>query len=158
MARRVRGRWITGHFVLRHSAATRRGLKPDASPAANYRGPDDPSLTTAALKPNSAAEPRNKTEPASPVGVAQSGASQAVWGAESLASDERVLKLQKALHIHARNLATSTEPASGGLSSPRSVPASAEPKAVSFDFQSGVKTTVFADGTIGAVACCVGIG
>jgi len=28
------------------------------------------------------------------------------------------------------------------------VPASAEPKAVSFDFQSGVKTTVFADGIV----------
>jgi len=33
------------------------------------------------------------------------------------------------------------------LRSPQSVPASPEPKAVSFDFQSGLKTTVFTDGT-----------
>jgi len=73
---------------------------------------------------------------------------------DALARDERLARLEEALHAHARTLASNTEPLSGalpaprGLSSLRPVPASPEPKAVSFDFQSAVKTTVFTDGTM----------
>ena len=62
-----------------------------------------------------------------------------------------LLELEDALHAHARNLASNSEPASGapssaaGLSSTRPGPAEPEPQAVLFDFQSGVKTTVFTD-------------
>ena len=65
---------------------------------------------------------------------------------------DELLKLQEALYAHARTLASDAERASGappapsGPSSPWPARSPPEPKAVSFDFQSGVKTTVFRDG------------
>jgi hypothetical protein len=150
----VRGRWITGHFTRRHRAALRRSADPDARSTRGDTLPDDPDPTPVAPKANAAAEPQSQPEPVFPVRMAQPGTPAARSGAAApLARDERLQKLQEALHAHARTLASNTEPPSDvlpaprGLSSLRPVPASPEPKAVSFDFQSGVKTTVFTDGT-----------
>jgi hypothetical protein len=152
--KRVRGRWITGHFTRRHSAARRNNAEAGAPPIAGRRLQGDPVPTTPAPKPKSAPEQSNKPEPILSARAAQVGERAVVSGAVvPLSTDERLLKLQEALHAHARNLAVSTEPASGvppapgGISSPRPASASPEPKAVSFDFQSGVKTTVFTDGS-----------
>ena len=151
--KRIRGRWITGHFTRRHRAAM-RSAEPDAGTARGDPSPDDPDPTPVAPKANAAAEPRTKTEPVVPGRMAQPGMPPARSGAAvSPARDERLARLEEALHAHARTLASNTEPPSDvlpaprGLSSLRPVPASPEPKAVSFDFQSGVKTTVFTDGT-----------
>jgi hypothetical protein len=151
--KRVRGRWITGRFTRRHSAIAPRDVGSDTRSPAHRSVQDDPVPTTPAPKPNAAAEQRTKTEAAVPVGTAQPGTPAALSEAAPVARDERLLNLQAALHAHARNLATSTEPSSsalpapGGLNLPRPVRSAPEPKAVSFDFHSGVKTTVFTDGT-----------
>jgi hypothetical protein len=154
--KRIRGRWITGHFTRRHRAAMRRSADPDARSTRGDPSPDDPDPPPVAPKANAAAEPRTKTEPVFPGRMTQPDTPPARSGAAvSLARDERLARLEEALHAHARTLASNTEPPSpssalpdpGGLSSVRPVPAAPEPKAVSFDFQSGVKTTVFTDGT-----------
>jgi hypothetical protein len=151
--KRVRGRWVTGHFTRRHSVATRRDMGLEARPTADRSLQDDPAPTTPAPKPDSVAEQSNKTEPVLPVGTAQPGTSAALSEAAPGARDERLLKLQAALHAHARKLASDTQRASNvplapeRLTSPRLLSGPPEPKAVSFDFQSGVKTTVFTDGT-----------
>jgi hypothetical protein len=151
--KRVRGRWVTGHFGRWHSAAPRRSGKRDDRLAASDSLQDDLVPATPTLNPNSAAEQRTKVEPILPAGAGQEGTSAALSAAAPLASDKRLARLQEALHAHARTLASTTEPASGalpapgGLNGPQPAPASKEPKAVSFDFQSGVKTTVFVDDT-----------
>ena len=115
------------------------------------RSDDDPAPRTPSPKPTSAAEQQAKTEPALPVGVSRPGTPAALSEAASPARDE-LLKLQEALYAHARTLASDAERASGappapsGPSSPWPARSPPEPKAVSFDFQSGVKTTVFRDG------------
>jgi len=151
--KRVRGRWITGRFTRRHSAIAPRDVGSDTRSPAHRSVQDDPVPTTPAPKPNAAAEQRTKTEAAVPVGTAQPGTPAAQSEAAPLARDERLVKLQAALHAHARTLASDTERASNvplapeRLTSPRLLSGPPEPKAVSFDFQSGVKTTVFTDGT-----------
>ena len=147
--KRVRGRWVTGHFTRRHSGTRRRNVEPEAAD----RGlQDDPVPTTLAPKTNLTSKQAIKPEPAPPARAAQVSDPRAASGvAAPLTRDERLLKLQDALHAHARNLASNSEPASGapssaaGLSSTRPGPAEPEPRAVLFDFQSGVKTTVFTD-------------
>jgi len=125
----------------------------EARPTADRTVQDDPVPTTPARKPSSVAEQSNKPEAAVPVGVAQPGTSTTLSEAAPIARDERLLKLQAALHAHARTLASDTQRASNvplapeRLTSPRLLSGPPEPKAVSFDFQSGVKTTVFTDGT-----------
>ena len=144
--KRVRGRWVTGHFTRRHSATTRHSAKLDARLMADDNAQDDPGPSTSALKQ------RTRREPAVPVGAAQPDTPVALSEAAPLARDERLLELQAALHAHARTLASDNEPGLSvrptpeGLRRPQSAPASPEPKAVSFDFQSGLKTTVFTDG------------
>jgi|tagenome__1003787_1003787.scaffolds.fasta_scaffold20864074_3 hypothetical protein len=150
--KRVRGRWVTGHFTRRHSGTRRRNVEPEARPTADRGLQDDPVPTTLAPKTNLTSKQAIKPEPAPPARAAQVSDPRAASGvAAPLTRDERLLKLQDALHAHARNLASNSEPASGapssaaGLSSTRPGPAEPEPQAVLFDFQSGVKTTVFTD-------------
>ena len=151
--KRVRGRWITGRFTRRHSAIAPRDVGSDTRSPAHRSVQDDPVPTTPAPKPNAAAEQRTKTEAAVPVGTAQPGTPAAQSEAAPLARDERLVKLQAALHAHARTLASDTERASNvplapeRLTRPRRLSGPPEPKSVLFDFQSGVKTTVFTDGT-----------
>lgn len=144
--KRVRGRWVTGHFVRRHGRTPRHNVKWEDRLTPSDLDPDSSALTP---NPNSGAEQGTNVEPTLPAGAA----SAALSAAAPLARDERLAKLQEALHAHARTLASNAEPASGalpapgGLKYPRSAPASKEPRAVSFDFRSGVKTTVFVDDT-----------
>jgi hypothetical protein len=152
--KRVRGRWVTGHFTRRHRAATRHGVESEARPTADRRLQDDPVPTTLATKTDDLTSKQAiKPEPVPSARAAHVSDPIAASGAGApLTRDERLLKLQNALHAHAQNLASNSEPASGapssiaGLSSPGPGPAASEPQSVLFDFQSGVKTTVFTDG------------
>jgi hypothetical protein len=121
---------ITGHFTRRHRAATRHGVEADARPTADRELQDDPVPTTLAPKTDLTSKHAIKPEPAPPARAAQVSDPIAASGAGApLTRDERLLKLQDALHAHARSLASNSEPASGapssaaGLSSPRPGPA-----------------------------------
>jgi hypothetical protein len=61
----------------------------------------------------------------------------------SPSDEQRLSKLREALQARANSLATGSNTAA--LPTMRPTP---EPRSVTFDFKSGVKTTVFADGTI----------
>ena len=152
--KRVRGRWITGHFTRKHSAQHRRGIEAEARSGADRRIEAEPVPVPAAPKPHPAPEQAMKPEPVRPVGVAPVDRAAAPSGAAApLTSDERLLRLQEALHARARSLATKGQSVSAApsvqpsLSQPQLSPASPEPKSVFFDFQSGVKTTVLMDET-----------
>jgi hypothetical protein len=152
--KRVRGRWITGHFTRRHIAKSRRGVEPEARPVADRRFETEPVPTTPASKAEPATERAIKPEPVFPAATAQVGRPAAsAEPAAPLTKDERLRELQEALHAHARSLVANAESASaapsvnGSLSRHQLSAASSEPKSVSFEFESGVKTTVFTDGT-----------
>jgi hypothetical protein len=151
--KRVRGRWITGHFTRKHSAQHRRGAEAEARSGADRRIEAEPVPAPPAPKPHPAPEQAMKPETVLPVGMAQVDRAAAPSGAAALTSDERLLRLQEALHARARSLAAkgqsvSTAPSvQASLSKPQLSPPSPEPKSVFFDFQSGVKTTVLMDET-----------
>ena len=95
-----------------------------------------------------------KPEPVRPVGMAPVDRAAAPSAAAApLTSDERLLRLQEALHARARSLAANGQSVSAApsvqasLSKPQLSPPSPEPKSVFFDFRSGVKTTVLMDET-----------
>jgi hypothetical protein len=170
--KRVNGRWITGRFPRQSSAPnpSQAGLEqPPTRPQASGHVSAAPIMRTS----TSSSATRSLSLPLEPEGELRSRPVLAAATApeDSLAGlfeaspsgstplaaapqDARLLNLQAALYVRARTLTSEPEHALGSLPSPRSlgsprpVPASPEPKAVSLDFQSGIKTTVFTDGTL----------
>jgi hypothetical protein len=155
--KRVNGRWITGHFPRQPSASGRSKAGLEPRPTSPQLSDDLPTpWPSLALQPAQRVKPNLVLATATaPEGGLPSLFEELPSRALALAAtqDERLLKLREALHAHARTLASDAERASGALSgpgdssSPRLVSAPPEPKSVLFDFQLGVKTTVFADGT-----------
>jgi len=152
--KRVRGRWITGHFTRKHSTQHRRGIEADARSGADPRIEAEPVPAPAAPKAHPAPEQAMKPETVLPVGLAPVDRTAAPLEAVApLTSDERLLRLQEALHARARSLAANGQSVSAApsvqasLSKPQLSPPSPEPKSVFFDFRSGVKTTVLMDET-----------
>lgn len=124
--KRVHGRWITGRFTEKvgaHStrlAAGTRSTKPTATSHGGQAAPRPPERFAAL-----------ETDPAAvaPGAPASAGSSQAD-------PTSRRGMLQKALETRAQELAH--------VSKPTEAP-TAQPRSVSFDFESGLKTTVFPD-------------
>ncbi len=158
--KRVNGRWITGRFPRQSSAPnpSQAGLEqPLTRPQASGQVSAAPSLS---LPPEP--EGASRSRPVLAAATAAQGSLAGLFeaspsGSTPLAAapqDTRLLNLQAALYVRARTLTSESEhalrslPSPGSLGSPRPVPASPEPKAVSLDFQSGIKTTVFTDGTL----------
>src|SRR3954464_28336 len=145
--KRVNGRWITGHFGRRHSAAQRK-TEANARPGVDRKLLAAPRPDGSSSRSARTTEPVIKPEPMTSVGAAPVGSPTTETGVVGpLTTDERLLKLQAALQAHARSLAAKFESASASQSINGA--ASQEPRSVSFDFQSGVKTTVFSDGARG---------
>ena len=155
--KRVNGRWITGHFPRQPSASGQSKVGLEPRPTSPQQSDDFPTpWPSLALQPEQRVKPNLVLATATaPEGGLTSLFEALPSRALALAAtqDERLLKLREALHAHARTLASDAERAWGALSGPgdskssRLVSAPPEPKSMSFDFQSGVKTTVFTDGT-----------
>jgi hypothetical protein len=161
--KRVKGRWVTGHFARKGGAKRvaaaeplRKGRKaarsaymdesddvaeiePKADAARSARAQtlvaQATSFETAPTQaaPNQAASAQ-RAAPVPQVAFAPSAS------APALGEEERLRNLRDALQARANALTTTSSPPQPPRSSP-------EPQTVSLDFQSGVKTTVFSDGT-----------
>jgi hypothetical protein len=130
--KRIRGRWVSGRFSKRY-AAHRSGRRHETETEA-------PPQRLAALPPRPQVGRETWTEPRPEAKSAEAAAPQ----------EDRLAKLQRALEARARTIATAS--AAEVTSSVRSfeVPGwtRPEPRSVSFDFESGLKTTTFAGGLV----------
>jgi hypothetical protein len=143
--KRVNGRWITGHFV------SNRGSKAKTRSARTSRSKKYARLSEEREVTPPAPEPRPRSaKNAEPVLAVAVPAAAAI-----VTTDDRMQKLQEALQEKARVIAravTGDSPVLDSNLSPQATgsvrPAAPEPRSVSFDFQSGVKTTVFSNGAL----------
>jgi hypothetical protein len=144
--KRVNGRWITGRFAKKGTAATRIAYgsrsaerSPDASTrVAALSAFSTPVMSAAAPAPVERPVTAPRHSPAS--SLAQAGPLAAAAPGSAF-EDDRLSKLREALQARASALTTGSVAAQQGL---RPGP---EPQSVSLDFKSGTKTTVFSDGT-----------
>jgi hypothetical protein len=161
--KRVNGQWITGRFPKKSFAKSK--------PATKAAAKTTPADEAAKPEPEPAAVPASVAAPAPVVGPAPVPEAPPPPAAVAqpaplapLSNDERMKKLQEALKARAENLLVSNPPAepraarqdpphpistaSIALSKQPLPPAPADPRSVTLDFGSGVKTTIFADGAI----------
>ena len=161
--KRVNGRWITGRFPKRSAGARNQGAA-DARPSSR-----EGVRSTASTMPadragtlpvsDAAAGPKSAPHGAPPMLVQPSAAmptparpvlpsasSQGPAAGEiplgPAPDGERLGKLRQALQARASTLTSGSGDPGRGV---RPVP---EPQSVSLDFQSGIKTTVFSDGSM----------
>jgi hypothetical protein len=135
--KRVHGKWITGRFV-KHHAVTRHAATPNSR--AKVARVEQPMPMTSA--------PRAEQERAADLNIPTGAPPDALALRATLdtpaASDQRLVRLQEALRVRALKLAEGDEqrPATTG-----SIGRAKVPRSVGFDFETGVKTTSYADGT-----------
>lgn len=176
--KRVNGQWITGQFPAEDTAPTARPkakprrvvrAKPAVAPAATAQQPTLTELVAGATAAASATVPSLssaiRTEwasvPASALTIPPPAvAPQAAPPAVDLVADERLSRLRSALIARAQDLAARAPdaPASAvaAAPAPAAQPAAGtpepakrlEPRSVSYDFETGVKTTVFEDSVV----------
>jgi hypothetical protein len=128
--KRVNGRWINGRFPKRSAARTSR-------PEEDTGGaPRVPASRTATV-PARAAPAGASTSPISATAPVAAGAAAAAGS-----DGERLDKLRQALQARVNALTT------GSVAPPEAPRPGPEPHSVSLDFQSGIKTTLFSDGTM----------
>jgi hypothetical protein len=150
--KRVNGHWITGRFAKRHAAAAARHRAGKAAQIVT---------STAALPAPSVSKalPETKSEVARPEAAVPTAPPPT---ATPPASDERLQGLREALQARAGRLVTTGSTGAVPAQSPArsSEPAAAsdvgetktagpprEARSVSLDFETGIKTTLFSDGT-----------
>jgi hypothetical protein len=127
--KRVNGRWINGRFPKRSAARTSR---PEQDTGGAPRVPASRTATVPAhaTPAGASGSPTSLTAPV------------AAGAAAPAASDsERLDKLRHALQARVNALTT------GSVAPPETPRPGLEPHSVSLDFQSGIKTTLFSDGT-----------
>jgi hypothetical protein len=146
--KRVHGRWVSGRFPKKfaHRSSRRHEARVEAEPQRVAALPRPPRPEREArVEPRTQAPLRSQRQP-EPQSQPQIQPSEA-----SLPREDRLLKLKRALEARAQAIATvsATEVTSSvrplELSSPK--PRS-EPRSVSFDFESGLKTTTFSSGHV----------
>jgi hypothetical protein len=129
--KRVNGRWINGRFPKRSAART-------SSPEQDTSGsPRAPASRTATVSARAAAAGAS-TSPTSLAAPVAAGAAATAAGSDG----ERLDKLRQALQARANALTT------GSVAPPEAPRPGLEPHSVALDFQSGIKTTLFSDGTM----------
>jgi hypothetical protein len=148
--KRVNGRWIAGRFPKKSAVKARRMAKaaPKAAPAMPAPAPEAP------MPP---ARPGDVGPTASPIAATSVKATPAAPPAD----DDHMRKLQEALQARAPSLLVTSvaEPApsaedpghpqeTASLGRAPVPGVRSEPSSVTFDFQSGVKTTIFGDGAV----------
>jgi hypothetical protein len=146
--KRVHGRWVSGRFPKKfaHRSSRRHEARVEAEPQRVAALPRPPRPEREArVEPRAQAPLQSQRQP-EPQSQPQIQPSEA-----SLPREDRLLKLKRALEARAQAIATvsATEVTSSvrslELSSPK--PRS-EPRSVSFDFESGLKTTTFSSGHV----------
>jgi hypothetical protein len=146
--KRVHGRWVSGRFPKKfaHRSSRRHEARVEAEPQRVAALPRPPRPEREArVEPRAQALLQSQRQP-EPQSQPQIQPSEA-----SLPREDRLLKLKRALEARAQAIATvsATEVTSSvrplELSSPK--PRS-EPRSVSFDFESGLKTTTFSSGHV----------
>jgi len=146
--KRVHGRWVSGRFPKKfaHRSSRRHEARVEAEPQRVAALPRPPRPEREArVEPRTQAPLQSQRQP-EPQSQPQIQPSEA-----SLPREDRLLKLKRALEARAQAIATvsATEVTSSvrslELSSPK--PRS-EPRSVSFDFESGLKTTTFSSGHV----------
>lgn len=160
--KRVNGRWITGRFPKRGAGARDQeagDARPSPRAGAGSTASTSPAGRAGALQvhgggipgPGSAPPgmPRMLVQPSAPMPARPglpSASSQGPVSAEAplgpAPDGERLGKLRQALQARASTLTGGSGDSEPGV---RPVP---EPQSVSLDFQSGIKTTVFSDGSM----------
>jgi hypothetical protein len=131
--KRVNGRWINGRFSKRSAARTSR---PEQDTGGAPRVPASRTATVPAHATPAGAS-------AWPTSVTAPVAAGAAAAAAAAASDgERLDKLRQALQARVNALTT------GSVAPPETPRPGPEPHSVSLDFLSGIKTTLFSDGTM----------
>jgi hypothetical protein len=154
--KRVKGRWVTGHFAKKHFAQKQTVAKASRSEkrakASAHAVPvsssfaalatSSPEPVTATTQPTPMLQATRTMFPAAPVGrLAQGTPASSAAPFVPSSEDERLSKLREALQARASALTTGSVAAA---QVPRPAP---EPQSVSLDFKSGTKTTHFTDGT-----------
>jgi hypothetical protein len=133
--KRVNGRWISGRFAKRSSRsgdAVGVGSQERSESGEGIRL----SAAEASASTKSSGLPGSPVSPAQAAVISLSATAPLVSGAEA----DRLGDLRQALQARASALTT------GSIAEgPRPAP---EPQSVSLDFRSGIKTTLFSDGTI----------
>ena len=127
--KRVNGRWVNGRFPKKHAQASRRRHAGWAAPEPQQVASLPPQPPRAEREARSEPRQRDASGP----------------------GEERLVKLQHALEARAQAIATAA--AAEVTSSLRPIqtsvpPARSEPRLVSFDFESGLKTTTFSSGAV----------
>ncbi len=154
--KRVNGRWITGRFQKRgasgHSASEARMADTRSGPKTGYRAAETlatgrvPATLTA--PPPLEAAPALRPGPGQPSSLALPAASPPREPPAAAAplvparEGERLDSLRQALQARANTLTTAGVPPEQAS---RQAP---EPHSVSLDFQTGIKTTLFSDGSM----------
>jgi hypothetical protein len=142
--KRVNGRWVTGRFAKR--GGTLQSVATESSEARGIKvSAVEPTLTSPTFSPSGRHSesgapakrlgPQSSTAPLAQL-VTPAADAPLISGPEA----EHLGKLRQALQARASALTTGSV---GELA--RSAP---EPQSVSLDFKSGIKTTLFSDGTI----------
>jgi hypothetical protein len=142
--KRVRGRWITGHFSsrsIRHASRFRRVVIRERDDDIEPPPQPTPRPRELATTP----PPDRKVAAATPIAPV----------APVVSEEERRTQLQKALEARAEQLAfanavstTGSLPGAAAASDSTAVRAPTQPRSVSFDFESGLKTTTFQDNIV----------
>jgi hypothetical protein len=127
--KRVHGRWVNGRFPKKHAQASGRRH-------AGWTAPEPQQV--ASLPPQA---PR----------VERDTRSEPRQGEVTVPREERLVKLQRALEVRAQAIATAAAAEVTSSLRPIQTPipnARPEPRWVSFDFESGLKTTTFSSGAV----------
>lgn len=156
--KRVNGEWITGRFAKRHAPAKRKM----AGRPARARSVTSTAALGRPLPSEDAPTPEPRPGNSNPALVVAASETASTASPPPLTSDERLLKLQEALQARANSLTTggtgTPAPAVSGpapavapvnsldLGNARAVAPPREPRSVSLDFKTGIKTTLFTDG------------
>ena len=150
--KRVHGRWVSGRFPKKfaHHSSRRHQARVEAEPQRVAALPRPPRPEREArVEPRARPQLQSQRQPEAqpqPQPQPQIQPSEA-----SLPREDRLLKLKRALEARAQAIATvsATEVTSSvrplELSSPKP---RTEPRSVSFDFESGLKTTTFSSGHV----------
>ena len=128
--KRVNGRWVNGRFPKKHAQASGRRH-------AGWSAPEPQQV--ASLPPQ-------------PPRVERDTRSESRQASVTAPREERLVKLQQALEVRAQAIATAAaaEVTSSLRPIQTQIPTAArpEPRWVSFDFESGLKTTTFSSGAV----------
>jgi hypothetical protein len=157
--KRVNGHWITGRFPKRHATAARPALEGKARPV------PAPVVTSTAALPVAAPLTKSPALDSRPEPAAAPPVAAPAAPIGSPTEEQRLQGLREALQARASRLVTTGSTGAGAPPAPQpqngqplatssigeskaaAPPPPREARSVSLDFETGIKTTLFSDGT-----------